>query len=62
MVPRFARVGDEVWVVPGLAVPFVLRRRGEGRFVLIGVAYVCEVMDGRWMRKHEREVEDIWLV
>ncbi|KAF2167044.1 hypothetical protein M409DRAFT_54258 [Zasmidium cellare ATCC 36951] len=41
LVPRFARGGDEVWVVPGLAVPFVVRRRGEGRFVLIGVAYVC---------------------
>ncbi|KAG2129759.1 heterokaryon incompatibility protein-domain-containing protein [Suillus clintonianus] len=41
-----ARVGDEVVIVPGAAVPFVVREIESGVYVLIGEAFVHGVMDG----------------
>jgi hypothetical protein len=41
-----ARVGDEVVVVPGAAVPFVVREVEGGAYALIGEAFVHEAMDG----------------
>lgn len=41
-----ARVGDEVVVVPGTAVPFVVREVEGGAYVLIGEAFVHGAMDG----------------
>jgi hypothetical protein len=40
-----SRVGDEVWILAGARVPFVLRAR-EGSYILIGEAYVHGAMDG----------------
>jgi hypothetical protein len=41
-----ARVGDEVVVVPGAAVPFVVREVEGGAYVLIGEAFVHGAMNG----------------
>ncbi|KAG1889327.1 heterokaryon incompatibility protein-domain-containing protein [Suillus subluteus] len=41
-----ARVGDEVVVVPGAAVPFVVREVEGGAYALIGEAFVHGAMDG----------------
>lgn len=41
-----ARVGDEVVVVPGAAVPFVVREVEDGAYALIGEAFVHGVMGG----------------
>ncbi len=42
LVPRSADKGDQVWVVPGLATPFVLRERGGGDYELVGEAWHYE--------------------
>jgi hypothetical protein len=41
-----ARVGDEVVVVPGAAVPFVMREVEGGAYALIGEAFLHGAMDG----------------
>ncbi|KAG2345313.1 hypothetical protein BDR05DRAFT_960759, partial [Suillus weaverae] len=41
-----ARVGDEVVVVPGAAVPFVVREVEGGLYILIGEAFVHGAMNG----------------
>ncbi|KAI0491039.1 heterokaryon incompatibility protein-domain-containing protein [Xylaria cf. heliscus] len=40
------RVDDEVWVLAGGNVPFILRNVGEGRYKLIGECYVHGIMHG----------------
>lgn len=47
--PSGIRRGDEVWVIRGARVPFVLRRRegaAAGEFTLLGETYVHGAMDG----------------
>lgn len=61
LVPRCAREGDEVCVVPGLAVPFVVRGRDDGRFMLIRVSEVHDVMDDGWMSGYQRTANCIDL-
>jgi predicted sulfurtransferase len=46
-------VGDEVWLLEGGAVPYVLRRQigGEGeRFVFLGECYVHGAMHGELLQ------------
>ncbi|KAG2045262.1 hypothetical protein BDR03DRAFT_938310, partial [Suillus americanus] len=45
-----ARVGDEVVVVPGAAVPFVVREVEGGAYALIGEAFVHGAMDGEALK------------
>jgi hypothetical protein len=66
MGPLDTRPGDQVWVLYGGLVPFVLRgvgadkRNGEAReFTLVGDAYVHGVMDGEAVR--DGEAESVWL-
>ncbi|KAK5116708.1 hypothetical protein LTR62_007382 [Meristemomyces frigidus] len=45
LVPSYAEVGDVVCVIPGCHIPFVFRRFGEEKYLLIGEAYVHAYMD-----------------
>jgi len=47
--PTAVKAGDEVVIVPGAAVPFVLRKHGNIR-LLVGEAYVHGIMDGEAMK------------
>lgn len=40
------RMGDEVWLLAGAAVPFILRSCGDGEYELVGEAYLHGVMHG----------------
>ena len=40
------RNGDEIAIVGGCQQPLVLRRQNNDDFKLVGLAYVCEMMDG----------------
>jgi hypothetical protein len=40
------RAGDEVWVLAGGRVPYVLRPKGNNEYELVGEAYVHGIMDG----------------
>jgi hypothetical protein len=44
--PRSLGIGDEVWILNGGCVPFVLRPQSHGNYKLIGEAYVHGVMHG----------------
>ncbi|KAK4185808.1 hypothetical protein QBC35DRAFT_555717, partial [Podospora australis] len=46
LFPRYAKVGDNVGVLAGAYTPFVLRETIEGKWQLIGEAYVHGVMHG----------------
>jgi hypothetical protein len=66
LVPRFARPGDCVVVVPGAPVPFVIRPVGKGEVVsahhFIGESFVDGIMHGEAMADSEIGVIDICLV
>ncbi|KAK0702806.1 heterokaryon incompatibility protein-domain-containing protein [Lasiosphaeris hirsuta] len=49
--PRSVIPGDQVWVLAGAVVPIVLRRRGNGRFTLVGEAFVHGIMKGEIFEK-----------
>ncbi|OHF02893.1 hypothetical protein CORC01_01651 [Colletotrichum orchidophilum] len=57
-----SRVGDQVWVLAGGKVPYVMRPKEDGKtFLLVGDAYVHGVMDGSWSASSEA-VEDVQVV
>ena len=54
LMPPTAREGDEVWLLRGAVVPFVLRRAEEGTYRLVGEAYVHGAMYGEMMTEETR--------
>jgi hypothetical protein len=48
LIPMLAELGDAVFVVPGLATPYLLRgvKGSDADFVVIGPCYVRGIMDG----------------
>jgi hypothetical protein len=40
------KIGDGVWVFPGVEVPFILRNTSAGRYSFVGQAYVHGIMHG----------------
>ena len=55
------RVGDEIWLLAGAKVPFVLRRLPNDDLSLIGEAYVDGMMSGELWPESETELVDIVL-
>ena len=47
--PRPLRVDDEVWLLEGGRTPFILRKRADGQFCMVGEAYVHGIMYGEAM-------------
>ncbi|KAF5539315.1 het-domain-containing protein [Fusarium napiforme] len=43
---KSTREGDEVWILDGCQVPCLLRPNGDGRYSLVGEAYVHGIMHG----------------
>lgn len=62
LVPRFAKQDDNVVVVPGSPVPFVVRRIGKGTYHFIGECYIDRIMDGEAFKNQGQELENITLV
>jgi hypothetical protein len=50
---------DEVWILPGATVPFVLRKTSEGRYLIVGDTYVHGVMHGEALTGMGLEFTDI---
>ena len=46
MVPAEAKPGDALVILPGVEVPFVMRKIEEARFEMVGDAYVYRMIDG----------------
>jgi hypothetical protein len=66
LVPAISQNGDEVVIISGAPVAFVVRRmecqQGKPAYELIGEAYVHGVMDGELMANQEVLWNDMWLV
>jgi hypothetical protein len=59
--PQSLKNGDKVWVVAGAAVPLVLRLSGNGKWRLVGEAYVHGIMNGEVVDMRDRETITIGL-
>jgi hypothetical protein len=55
LCPMEAKAGDIVAVLLGGNVPFVLRKRGEGGYEVVGEAYVHGIMDGEVLEDNFKE-------
>ena len=63
LAPNEAQVGDEIFVLAGSSVPFILRPE-DGHHLVIGEAYVHGLMDGEASRRvddRRAEIRDISL-
>jgi len=57
--PEFMQPGDQICLVYGAGVPFVLRRRDNGGHLLVGESYVHGIMHGEGMdigKQHDVEL------
>ncbi len=63
MAPRSAQVGDQVWILPGTSVPFILQPLNNGNFQLVGEAYVHGIVHGEAveLREGEFDMRDVVL-
>ena len=59
-VPRSAEVGDLICILHGGRVPYIIRPRSEGGFMLVGESYITGLMDGDAMEM-ELETKEICL-
>lgn len=60
--PKDLCIGDQVWIVPGSTIPFILRPVSGGRYRIVGETYVHGVMFSEAVPKGEFELTDIELV
>jgi hypothetical protein len=57
LMPESAKEGDEIWLIPGSKVPFVLRKlHPAGAYQFFGEAYVHGIMHGEWRRNNKQSV------
>jgi hypothetical protein len=61
-IPMGSEDGDEIYIIRGARVPFVLRPQGNGQFVLIGECYIQGLMDGEALSLLGFARKDICLV
>ena len=59
--PKNARPGDQVWILAGAKIPFVLRPQENGKYVVLGDAYVHGIMHGEAFEKQGFEFVNIQL-
>jgi hypothetical protein len=55
LAPEDVRIGDNLCVIRGLNMPFVIRKREQGDWTLVGACYVHGAMDGQVVanRRHQ---------
>ena len=58
LLPGNARVGDEVWILSGVKLPFVVRRKGA-HYQLVGSCYLHGMMDGQAVGKGDWRLQEI---
>ncbi|RDW63631.1 hypothetical protein BP6252_11176 [Coleophoma cylindrospora] len=46
LVPACSQIGDEIYLLGGVTVPFVLRQKSEMKFMIVGDSYIHSVMEG----------------
>ncbi|KAF5580449.1 het-domain-containing protein [Fusarium pseudoanthophilum] len=60
---KSTREGDEVWILDGCQVPCLLRPTGDGRYKLVGEAYVHGIMHGEALERSDvKELNPVIIV
>lgn len=59
--PRKTKPGDQVWILAGAKVPFVLRPQETGKHVLVGDCYVHGIMHGEAFERQGFELVNLQL-
>ncbi len=59
--PKSARPGDEVWILAGGRVPYILRPAGDQEYELVGEAYVHGIMHGEVVKTARGQFRRITL-
>ena len=59
--PRSIRPGDQVWILAGAKIPFILRPQENGKYVLVGDSYVHGIMHGEAFERQGFEFVNIQL-
>ena len=54
--------GDQIWLLRAASVPFILRPVGDGRFRIVGQAYVYGIMRGEAVPASDEEFIRISMV
>ena len=62
LAPSRTRAGDVVCVIKGANVPFILRPRGENKYILVGECYFHGIMHGEVMLRKDLDIKEISLV
>ena len=62
LFPQTTRVGDEICVISGGYIPFVVRRQSGSNFQLVGECYVHGIMNGEVMEMTELSSAEMTLV
>ena len=60
--PRSLQVDDCIFILPGANVPFLLRKRADGTYKLVGEAYVHGIMHGEALDRDDLGLERLDLV
>ncbi|KAI0912717.1 heterokaryon incompatibility protein-domain-containing protein [Ustulina deusta] len=60
-VPIGSEPGDRICILVGGEIPYVIRRTGQGRYRLIGEAYIDGVMDGEALEDNKYQNEEIHI-
>ena len=60
--PRSIQTGDEIFILPGSNVPFIMRKREDGTHKLVGEAYVHGIMHGEALERCDLKQERLDLV
>lgn len=61
-LPPDTQERDAVYVIPGCQVPYIFRPRRDGTFMLVGEAYVHEIMQGQGRPWRKSDLERIVIV
>ena len=62
LFPQTTHIGDEICVISGGHIPFVVRRQSGDDFQLVGECYVHGIMNGEVLHMTELSRADMTLV
>ena len=54
-------IGDEVWILAGAYMPFILRKSDTGRYRLVGAVYIHGIMHGEAVQEEDLDLINIEL-
>ena len=60
LATQHCKAGDEIFLLMGADMPFLLRPRGDGTYTNLSEAYVHGIMDGEWLVYLRQQADPTW--